>query len=124
MEWNASAIMDIAIGVFFILFGVGLLYMLLRLGGVFTRTTRILGDVNTEVIPLLTRIETTLDRVNGELDQVEHVTESVAGILKVAENTTSAVHDAVAKPIKKIAGISAAITEGVTSFISGKRKEN
>jgi hypothetical protein len=124
MEWNANAIMDIAIGVFFILFGVGLLYMLLRLGGVFDRTTHILVDVNTEVIPLLTRVETTLDRVNGELDQMEQLTESFAGILKVAENTTSAVHDAVAKPIKKIAGISAAVSEGVASFVSGKRKES
>lgn len=124
MEWDANAIMDIAIGVFFILFGVGLLYMLLRLGGVFTRTTKILGDVNTEVVPLLTRVETTLDRVNAELDQVEQLTGSVAGILKVAETTTTAVQGAVAKPIKKIAGISSAVTEGVASFVSGKRKEN
>jgi hypothetical protein len=42
----------------------------------------------------------------------------------VAENTTSAVHDAVAKPIKKIAGISSAVTEGVQSFISGRKKES
>jgi uncharacterized protein YoxC len=124
MEWDANAIMDIAIGVFFILFGVGLLYMLLRLGGVFTRTTKILGDVNTEVVPLLTRVETTLDRVNAELDQVEQLTGSVAGILKVAETTTTAVQGAVARPIKKIAGISSAVTEGVASFVSGKRKEN
>ncbi len=123
MDWNANAIMDIAIGVFFILFGVGLLYMLLRLGGVFTRTTNILTDVNTEVIPLLTRVETTLDRVNGELDQVEQITTSVAQMLKVAESTTTAVHDAVEKPIKKVASISSALVEGVTSFVSGKRKD-
>jgi hypothetical protein len=124
MEWNANAIMDIAIGVFFVLFGVGLLYMLLRLGGVLTRTTRILTDVNTEVIPMITRVETTLDRVNAELDQVEHITTSVAQILRVAENTTTAVHGAVAAPIKKVASISSAVTEGIASFVSGKRKEN
>lgn len=123
MEWNANAIMDIAIGVFFILFGVGMLYMLLRLGGVFTRTTKILSDVNTEIVPLLTRVETTLDRVNGELDQVEQITTSVARIMKLAETTTTAVHGAVSKPIKKVASVSSAISEGVSSFISGKRKE-
>jgi hypothetical protein len=123
MEWNANAIMDIAIGVFFVLFGVGLFYMLLRLGGVFTRTTHILSDVNLEVVPLLNRVEATLDRVNGELDQVEQITTSVAGIMKVAENTTTAVHGAVSKPIKKVAGLSSAVTEGIASFVSGKRKE-
>lgn len=124
MEWNANAIMDIAIGVFFVLFGVGLFYMLWRLAGVFTRTTNILADANTEVIPMLTRVETTLDRVNEELDQVEQITASVAQILKVAEGTTTAVHNAVAAPIKKMASISSAVSEGITSFVSGKRKEN
>jgi hypothetical protein len=124
MEWNANAIMDIAIGVFFVLFGVGLFYMLLRLAGVFTRTTNILTGVNTEVVPMLTRVETTLDRVNGELDQVEQITASVAQILKVAESTTTAVHNAVAKPIKKAASFSSAVSEGISSFVSGKRKEN
>ena len=124
MEWNASAIMHIAIGVFFVLFGVGLFYMLWRLAGVFTRTTNILTDVNTEVIPMLTRVETTLDRVNGELDQVEHITASVAQIIKIAESTTTAVHDAVAAPIKKVASFSSAVSEGISSFVSGKRKES
>jgi hypothetical protein len=124
MEWDANAIMDICIGIFFLLFGAGLLYMLLRLAGVFTRTTNILADVNTEVIPLLTRVETTLDRVNAELDQVEQITTSLAQIIKVAESTTTAVHGAVAVPIKKFAGLSSAVTEGISSFVSGKRKES
>jgi ABC-type transporter Mla subunit MlaD len=124
MEWDANAIMDICIGIFFLLFGAGLLYMLLRLAGVFSRTTNILTDVNTEVIPLLARVETTLDRVNAELDQVEQITTSLAQIIKVAETTTVAVHGAVATPIKKIAGLSSAVTEGISSFVSGKRKES
>jgi hypothetical protein len=124
MEWDANAIMDICIGIFFLLFGAGLLYMLLRLAGVFSRTTNILTDVNTEVIPLLARVETTLDRVNAELDQVEQITTSLAQIIKVAETTTVAVHGAMATPVKKIAGLSSAVTEGISSFVSGKRKEN
>jgi hypothetical protein len=124
MEWDANAIMDICIGIFFLLFGAGLLYMLLRLAGVFNRTTSILTDVNTEVIPLLTRVETTLDRVNAELDQVEEITTSAAQIIKIAETTLTAVHGAMATPIKKFAGLSSAVTEGISSFVSGKRKES
>jgi hypothetical protein len=124
MEWNANAIMDICIGIFFLLFGGGLLYMLLRLAGVFGRATNILTDANTEVIPLLTRVETTLDRVNAELDQVEQITTSMAKIIKIAESTLTATHEALASPIKKVAGLSSAVTEGIASFVSGKRKEN
>lgn len=124
MEWNANAIMDICIGIFFLLFGVGLLYMLLRLAAVFTRTTSILTDANTEVLPLLTRVETTLDRVNVELDQVEEITTSMANIIKIAETTLTAVHGAIASPIKKVAGLSSAVTEGIAAFISGRKKES
>ncbi len=124
MEWDANAIMDICIGIFFLLFGAGLLYMLLRLAGVFGRATNILTDVNTEVIPLLTRVESTLDRVNGELDQVEEITTSMAKIIKIAEVTLVAVHGAMATPIKKIAGLSSAVSEGISAFVSGKRKED
>jgi hypothetical protein len=123
MTWDANAIMDICIGIFFLLFGAGLLYMLLRLAGVFTRTTNILTDVNIEVIPLITRVETTLDRVNEELDQVEEITTSMAKIIKIAETSLTAAQGMMASPIKKVAGLSSALSEGVSAFLSGKKKE-
>jgi hypothetical protein len=124
MEWDAGAIMRIAIGVFFVLFGIGIAFALFRLGTVFKHLSSILGDANTQVIPLLTRMESTLDGVNAELGKVDDITGSVAGIMKTAEQTTTAVHGAVAKPMRKAAGLAAGVSEGITSFISGKRKEN
>jgi hypothetical protein len=106
MEWDAGAFMRIAIGVFFLAFGAGLAYSLFRLSAVFSRLNSILTDANKEVVPLLTRIEGTLDGVNAELDKVEQITGSVAEMVKVAEQTTTGVK------------------EGVSSFLSGKRKED
>ncbi len=122
MEWDAGAIMRIAIGVFFILFGVGIAFALFRLGTVFKRLSGILSDANTQVIPLLTRVESTLDGVNAELGKVDEITGSVAGIVRTAEQTTTAVQGAVAKPIRKVAGLAAGVSEGVTSFLSARRR--
>lgn len=122
MEWDASAIMRIAIGVFFILFGVGLAFTLFRLGTVFKRLSSILANADTQVIPLLTRVETTLDGVNSELDKVDQITGSVAGIVMTAEKTTTAVHGAVSKPIQKVAGLAAGVNASVASFIARRRK--
>jgi hypothetical protein len=124
MEWDAGTIMRIAIGFFFVLFGVGVAFALFRLGSVFKRLANILADANTQVIPLLTRVEATLDGVNSELGKVDQITGSVAEIVKTAEATTTAVHGAVAKPIQKVAGLAAGITAGVRSFVSRGRKEN
>ncbi len=124
MEWDAGAIMRIAIGVFFVLVGIGIAFMLFRLGTMFKRLSSILADANTQVIPLLTRIEGTLDGVNAELGKVDQITGSVAGMVKTAEQTTTAVQSAVSKPIKKVAGLAAGVSEGLTSFFSTRRKEN
>jgi len=115
--------MRIAIGVFFLAFGAGLAYSLFRLAAVFRRLTSMLTDANTQVIPLLSRIETTLDGVNAELDKVEEITGSVAGIVKTAEQTTTAVYGAVAKPMRKAASLATGVSEGLSSFFSGKAKE-
>lgn len=122
MEWDAGAFMKIAIGVFFLAFGAGLAYSLFRLSSVFRRLTSMLTDANTQVIPLLTRVETTLDGVNSELGKIDQITGSVAEIVKTAEHTTTAVHNAVAKPMRKAAGIAAGVTEGITSFLARKGK--
>ncbi len=116
MEWDAGAIMRIAIGVFFVLFGVGIAFALFRLATVFKRLSSILADANTQVLPLLSRIEGTLDGVNAELGKVDEITGSVADIVKTAEQTTTAVYGAVAKPMRKISGVTAGVSEGIRSF--------
>lgn len=123
MEWDAGAFMRIAIGIFFLAFGAGLAYALFRLASVLGRLNSILTDANKEVIPLLTRLEATLDGVNSELDKVDQITGSVAGIVKTAEQTTTAVQGAVAKPIRKIVGVGVGVSEGVSSFLSGKGRD-
>jgi len=124
MEWDAGAFMKIAIGIFFLAFGAGLAYSLFRLASVFRKLTSILADANTQVIPLLTRVESTLDGVNSELGKIDQITGSVAEIVKTAEQTTTAVHGAVAKPVRKVAGLAAGLSEGVSSFLSGRGKES
>ncbi|MCL5735649.1 MAG: DUF948 domain-containing protein [Actinobacteria bacterium] len=116
--------MRIAIGVFFLAFGAGLAYSLFRLSAVLGRMNNILTDANKEVIPLLTRVETTLDGVNSELDKVDQITGSVAEMVKVAEHTTTGIYGAVSKPIRQVAGLASGIREGISSFLSGKGKED
>lgn len=124
MEWDAGAFMRIAIGIFFLAFGAGLAYSLFRLSAVLGRLNGILTDANKEVIPLLTRVEATLDGVNSELDKVDQITGSVAEMVKVAEHTTTGVYGVVSKPIKQASGLAAGLKEGVSSFLTGRGKEN
>jgi hypothetical protein len=122
MEWNGGTVWRIALGVFLVLCGAGAGYALFRLGLVFRRMSSILRDANTQVIPLLTRIETTIDGVNSELSKVDQITGSVAEIVKAAEQTTTALHSAVAVPIRRVASLVNGVRKGIKSFMGARRK--
>jgi hypothetical protein len=122
MEWDGGTIWRIALGVFFVLCGCGVAYAFLRLGSVLKKLTHILGSVDSRVLPLLTRVEATLDGFNSELDKVDQITGSVAEMVKAAEETTTALHNAVSKPLRKIAGLAGGVREGVKSFMAARRK--
>lgn len=123
MEWDGGTVWRIALGVFLVACGAGVGYALFRLGLVFKRLGSILKDANTQVIPLLTRVEATLDGVNSELDKVDQITGSVAEIVKAAEQTTTAIHTAIAVPIRKVGGLLIGARQGIRSFMGARRKE-
>jgi uncharacterized protein YoxC len=120
---DAGAFMDIAIGVFFLLFGIGLAYALFRLAGTFGEITVMIHDTNHEVAPILNRVQTTVDEVNANLSNVDDITANVATMTEAIDDTTSAVHDAVTAPIKKASVMSAGVSQGVSTFLKGWRKE-
>lgn len=121
MEWDASAFMKIAIGIFFLVFGGGLAYALLRLAGTFNEFATAIRDISQEVVPILSRVQTTVDEVNSELEKIDEITGSVAGMTGRLESTTSAVQEAVGAPVKKFAGFAAGVGEGVSRFIADRR---
>lgn len=122
MEWDGGTIWRVALGIFFVLCGGGVAYALFRLGSALKRVTSILGDVNSRVVPLLTRVEATLDGFNSELDKVDQITGSVAEIVKAAEQTTTALHKAVAIPIQKFGGVAHGAREALRKIIAARRK--
>lgn len=122
MEWDGGTIWRIALGVFFVLCGAGMGYALFRLGSTLTKVGNILSSVDSQVLPLLTRVETTLDEVNSELNKVDKITGSVAEMLKVIEKTTNAIHNAISTPFRKLGDLASGIRGGAKSSTGSKKK--
>jgi ABC-type transporter Mla subunit MlaD len=123
MVWDAGAFMKIAIGLFFLACGVGMTYALVRLAAVLQEVTGMLHDVNGEFVPILTRLQTTVDEVNSELGKIDEITGSVVSLTDTIGHTTSAIQNAIGSPVKKVAGFSAGVGEALSTFLSGRRKE-
>ncbi len=120
---DAADFMRIAIGVFFLLFGAGLLVMLLRLAGVFGAAAVMVQDVDREVVPVLNRLQTTVDEVNTELSTVGGMTQSASTAVSAVEHTTVAVTRVIGGPVKAVSGVSAGVGRAISTLFQPKHKE-
>jgi hypothetical protein len=113
---TSSDILNYALAVFFVLAGVGLAYMLLRLGGTFGRLSSLIAGTEKEVLPVIEKAGGTVDRVNRELDKLDLVTDSAVSMADSADTAVRAVSTAITTPVKKVSGFSAAVSHGFAAF--------
>jgi uncharacterized protein YoxC len=107
-----------ALALFLIATGAALTYVLLRAGGVLERINLMLDGVNQELVPMLSKANTSLDHVNGELEKVGQITDSAVDATEKVDQTVRAVSDLISKPVAAVAGFSAGVRHGVDSLFT------
>ena len=115
---TSGDVLDYALAVFFLLSGVGLAYMLVRLGGTFARLSSLVAGTEREVLPVIEKAGGTVDRVNRELDKLDVVTDSAVSMADSADTAVRAVSTAITTPVKKVSGFAAGVSHGLSAFRS------
>jgi len=113
---SASDVLDYALAFFFVASGVGLAYMLVRLGGTFARLTSLIKGTERDLLPVVVKAGGTVDRVNDQLDKLDVVTDSAVSMADNADTAVRAVSTAITTPVKKVTGLSAAISHGFAAL--------
>jgi uncharacterized protein YoxC len=111
----------IALSVFFVLVGVGLAYLLVRLGGTVGRLSSFLQGLEREVLPVINQTGGTIERVNAQLDKVDLVTDSAVDVADSVDTAVRAVTLALTRPVQKISGLAEGIAHGLASLRVRKR---
>jgi uncharacterized protein YoxC len=106
----------IALSVFFVLVGVALAYLLVRLGGTVGRLTSFLQGLEREVLPVINQAGGTMERVNAQLDKVDLVTDSAVDVADSVDTAVRAVTLALVRPVQKISGLAEGIAHGLASL--------
>ena len=117
---TAGDVLDYALAVFFVASGLGLAYMLVRLGGTFGRLSSLIQGTERDFLPVVQKAGGTVDRVNDQLDKLDVVTDSAVGMAESADTAVRAVSTAITTPVKKVTGLAAAISHG-TSALKSRR---
>lgn len=116
MSWSDVA--SLALAIFLILAGVGLFYLFFRLGGLFGRLDESVEEITDETVPILTRVQVTVDEVNAQLGHVDEIMTTAVTATKSAEQAVSTVSKAVTVPARALSGVAASASEAVRSFKS------
>jgi hypothetical protein len=115
---TSGDVLNYALTVFFVASGLGLAYMLVRLGGTFARLSSLIKGTERDFLPVIQKAGGTVDRVNDQLDKLDVVTDSAVSMADSADTAVRAVSTAITTPVKKITGFAAGISHGFGAFRS------
>ncbi len=116
MDW--TAILEGSLSFFLVITALALAFLLLKMGGTFSRLNVFLKRLDEEVIPLLSKLQVTLDEVNSQLGKLDDMMGTLVGVTDRVDHTTRAVSTALTTPAKKVAGLSAGVSEAISSLVS------
>jgi hypothetical protein len=106
----------LALSVFLLLTGLALAYGALRLGGTLGRASSLLEGAEKELLPVISKLGGTVDRVNGQLDKVDQITDSAVDAVAGVDTAVRTVTGLVTRPIEKLAGLTAGAKHATSSM--------
>ena len=114
LDWSDAAYL--ALAVFLLLAGLALAYGALRLGGTLGRASSLLGATEKELLPVISKLGGTVDRVNEQLDKVDRITDSAVDAVAGVDTAVRTISGVVTHPIEKLAGLVAWVKHGASSM--------
>jgi uncharacterized protein YoxC len=90
--------------------------MFLRLAGTFARLSSFIRGTERELLPVITKVGGSVDRVNTQLDKLDEASDSAVDAVDAVDQAVRAVSFAVKRPIQKIAGAVAGMSHGVATL--------
>jgi hypothetical protein len=116
LAFSAGDAAYIGLAVMLVAVGVGSLWALFKLGQLFDRISSFIRGTERDLLPVIVKAGSTVDRVNYQLDKLDTVTDSAVSMADSADTAVRAVSTAIAKPVEKVSGLAAGIVHGVSSL--------
>ena len=113
---SAGDVANYALAVFLIAVGLGLGYVFVRLGGTFARLSSFIRGTERELLPVIHKVGESVDKVNGQLDKVDRVTDSAVDMADSVDTAVRAVSFAIARPVQKLSGVAAGLSHGLATL--------
>jgi uncharacterized protein YoxC len=112
----ALDVLWISLSAFLVLVGLGLVYVLFRVGATIRGLTSFIQGLEMEVVPLVHKAGGTVDRVNLQLDKLDQVTDSAVDAADSVDTAIRAVSLAITRPVQMLSGFAEGIAHGLAAL--------
>jgi uncharacterized protein YoxC len=116
LGFSAIDVLWVALSAFFVLVALGLAYVAIRLGATIGRLTSFIQGLEGELLPVITKVGGTVDRMNAQLDKVDQVTDSAVDAADSVDTAVRAVTLAITRPVQKISALAAGLAHGAAAL--------
>jgi len=116
LAYSSGEVVDIALAIFLLLTGAGIAWVSLELGATLQRLSSLIRGTQDEVLPVVSKLGTTVDHVNAQMEKVDRITDSAVDAADSADTAVRAVSLAVTRPVQKVAGFAAGVTHGLADL--------
>jgi len=106
----------LALAVFLLAVGLGVGYAFVRLGGTFGRLSAFIRGTERELLPVISKVGGSVDRVNAQLDKLDQATDSAVDAVQAVDEAVRAVSLAVKTPVQKLAGLASGVSHGFATL--------
>lgn len=106
----------LALAVFLFAVGISFAYFTVRLAGTVTRLSALIRGAEESLLPVIVKVGGSVDRVNGQLDKVDRITDSAVDAADSADTAIRAVSMAITRPVQKVSGFAAGVSYGAADF--------
>ena len=116
LVFDSGEVVDYALAIFLLLVGLGIAWVSLTLGGTLQRLSAFIKGTQDEVLPVVSKVGTTVDHVNAQMEKVDRITDSAVDAADSADTAVRAVSFAVTRPVQKATGFASGVNHGIADF--------
>ena len=114
--FSSGDLWRLALAVFLFAVGLTLAWVFLRLAETVRRLTALIGGIERELVPVIGKVGESLDRVNGQLEKVDQITDSAVDAVSSVDTAVRTLSLSIARPVQKISGLAAGVSHGAADL--------
>jgi uncharacterized protein YoxC len=112
LAYTSGEVVDVALAIFLILTGIGIAWVAFELGATLQQLSSFIRGTQDEALPVISKVGTTVDHVNSQMEKLDRVTDSAVDAAESADTAVRAVTLAVTRPVQKVSGFAAGVSHG------------